>query len=78
MYYDWPEENAAYDSVNQYMFGDDILVAPVTKAVDPETKEAEVEVWLPEGTWYDVSRGELVEGGVGLEDSEVAGDEAVE
>ncbi len=63
MYYDWPEEDAAYDSVNQYMFGDDILVAPVTKAVDPVTKEAEVEVWLPKGTWYDVSRGELVEGG---------------
>ena len=63
MYYDWPEENAAYDSINQYMFGDDILVAPVTKAVDPVTKEAEVEVWLPKGTWYDVSRGELVEGG---------------
>ena len=63
MYYDWPEENAAYDSINQYMFGDDILVAPVTKAVDPVTKEAEVEVWFPKGTWYDVSRGELVEGG---------------
>ena len=63
MYYDWPEEDAAYDSINQYMFGDDILVAPVTKAVDPVTKEAEVEVWLPKGTWYDVSRGELVEGG---------------
>ena len=63
MYYDWPEENAAYDSVNQYMFGDDILVAPVTKAVDLVTKEAEVEVWLPKGTWYDVSRGELLEGG---------------
>lgn len=63
MYYDWPEEEDAYDSVNQYMFGDDILVAPVTKAVDPLTKEAEVEMWLPEGTWYDVSRGELVEGG---------------
>jgi hypothetical protein len=45
------------------MFGDDILVAPVTKPVDPVTKEAEVEVWLPKGTWYDVSRGEIVEGG---------------
>ena len=63
MYYDWPEENAAYDSINQYMFGDDILVAPVAKAADPVTKEAEVEVWLPEGAWYDASRGELVDGG---------------
>ena len=63
MYYDWPEEDAAYEAINQYMFGDDILVAPVTKPADPVTKEAEVEVWLPKGTWYDVSRGEIVEGG---------------
>ena len=63
MYYDWPEEDAAYEAINQYMFGDDILVAPVMKPVDPVTKEAEVEVWFPEGTWYDVSRGEIVEGG---------------
>lgn len=63
MYYDWPEEDVAYESVNQYMFGDDILVAPVMKPVDPVTKEAEVTVWLPKGTWYDVSRGELVAGG---------------
>ena len=63
MYYDWPEEDAAYDAVNQYMFGDDILVAPVMKPVDPVSKEAEVEVWLPKGTWYDVSRGEMLEGG---------------
>ncbi|MBR0237672.1 MAG: hypothetical protein IJQ39_06260 [Thermoguttaceae bacterium] len=63
MYYDWPEEDAAYEAINQYMFGDDILVAPVTKPVDPVTKEAEVEVWLPKGAWYDASRGEIVEGG---------------
>ena len=63
MYYDWPEEDAAYEASNQYMFGDDILVAPVMKPVDPVTKEAVVEVWLPQGEWYDVSRGELVEGG---------------
>ncbi|MBP5225807.1 MAG: hypothetical protein J6336_00305 [Kiritimatiellae bacterium] len=63
MYYDWPEEDAAYGAVNQYMFGDDILVAPVTKPVDSVSKEAEVDVWLPKGTWYDVSTGELVEGG---------------
>ena len=63
MYYDWPEEDAAYEAINQYMFGDDILVAPVTKPVEPVTKEAEVKVWLPKGTWYDVSRGELVDGG---------------
>jgi alpha-glucosidase len=63
MYYDWPEEDVAYEAVGQYMFGDDILVAPVTKPVDSVTKEAEVEVWFPKGEWYDVSKGEIVEGG---------------
>ena len=63
MYYDWPEDAEAYCATNAYMFGNDILVAPVTSPVDPVTKEAEVEVWLPKGEWYDVSRGELLKGG---------------
>ena len=66
MYYDWPEADEAYAVVNQYMFGNDILVAPVITPADSVTKEADVEVWLPEGTWYDVSRGEIVKGGLRL------------
>ena len=63
MYYDWPENDCAYAATNAFMFGENILVAPVSKPVDPMTGEATIDVWLPEGTWYDVSKGELVDGG---------------
>lgn len=63
MYYDWPDEEAAYAATNAYMFGESILVAPVSKPVDSKTREATIYLWLPEGTWYDVSKGELVSGG---------------
>ncbi|MBP5509624.1 MAG: glycosyl hydrolase family 31 [Kiritimatiellae bacterium] len=65
MYYDWPEVEAAYAATNAFLFGRDVLVAPVSKPADTLIGEAEVEVWLPEGTWYDVSKGELVQTGEG-------------
>ena len=65
MYYDWPETDAAYAVTNAYMFGNDILTATVSKPVDETTQEAEIDVWFPEGTWYDVSKGEIVEAGKG-------------
>jgi alpha-glucosidase (family GH31 glycosyl hydrolase) len=30
MYYDYPENREAYDFKDEYMFGDDMLVAPIT------------------------------------------------
>ena len=30
MYYDYPEAKEAYDFKSEYMFGDQILVAPIT------------------------------------------------
>lgn len=46
MYYSWPEEDAAYKHRGQYMFGPDILVAPVSKKSDADGR-AEKAVWLP-------------------------------
>lgn len=63
MYYDWPEEESAYRAKDQYMFGDRMLVAPVTRPLDPEDEMAEVSVWLPEGGWFDTAWGGMVEGG---------------
>ena len=35
LYYDYPEDDEAYAFENEYMFGNDILVAPITEpAVD--------------------------------------------
>ena len=63
LYYDWPEAPEAYDVKfrSQYMFGDDMLIAPVTKPM--ADGYAEMEIWLPEGTWYELHTGTLLEGG---------------
>ena len=61
LYYAWPEQAQAYQSPGEYMFGDDMLVAPVTRPVQGAT--ATVSIWLPPGHWYDSNRGALIEGG---------------
>ncbi len=61
MYYAYPEADEAYTNPGQYFFGDDIIVAPVTKAA--EGKTVSKDVWLPEGTWYCPYLGRSFEGG---------------
>jgi alpha-glucosidase len=63
MYYDYPEQEAAYRARNQYMFGDQMLVAPVISPADAASETAQVCVWLPEGEWFDTARGCLEQGG---------------
>ncbi len=63
MYYDWPDENEAYRATGQYLFGRQMLVAPVTSPRDETTELATVRVWLPEGQWVDTATGEMLEGG---------------
>ena len=61
LYYDYPECPQAYDFRSQYMFGDDILIAPVTKpGVNGFT---EMDIWLPEGEWYEFHTGTMLQGG---------------
>ena len=62
LYYDHPECNEAYDYEGEYMFGDDILVSPITKAADASGLSKE-KIWLPEGNWYEACSGTLLEGG---------------
>lgn len=61
MYYEWPEASEAYAFRNQYLFGDDILVAPVT--APGKEGYATVQVWLPEGKWYEWQTGTMLDGG---------------
>ncbi len=63
MYYSYPEENNAYKYGNQYMFGGSMIVAPVVSPCDKATEMAEMEIWLPEGEWFDTARGSTVKGG---------------
>ena len=61
LYYDNPEVDAAYENEGEYMFGDDILVNPITKPAGADKMTVQ-STWLPAGKWYDVCRGTLING----------------
>jgi alpha-glucosidase len=45
---DYPEDSKAVEQNEEFLFGDDLLVAPVTKQGEWKWK-----VYLPKGAWYD-------------------------
>ncbi|MBR5437836.1 MAG: DUF5110 domain-containing protein, partial [Clostridia bacterium] len=63
MYYEYPEAPEAYEVKNQYFFGSELMVAPITKKANPKTNLASTEVWLPEGRWTDIYTGAIYQGG---------------
>jgi alpha-glucosidase len=62
VYYDWPHEVPAYGAKNEYLFGDEMLVAPVVEPVDRVTHLAEEKIWLPAGRWYEWPTGKRLDG----------------
>ena len=62
MYYhhDVPE---AYAVPNQYYFGTELLVCPITKPADPQTRLGAFSAWLPEGVYTDFFTGRVYRGG---------------
>lgn len=63
MYYDYPELNKAYETPEQFMFGNDILATTITQPVDSITGLAPRTIWFPEGKWFDCATGSMYEGG---------------
>jgi len=63
LYYDWPEAPEAYTSKNEYLFGEQMLVAPVTAPADKITGLATEDVWLPPGEWMEWPTGKHLNGG---------------
>lgn len=53
----------AYEVPNQYYFGTEMIVCPITKPVDSKTLLAEFNAWLPEGDWFDFFTGQHYKGG---------------
>ena len=65
LFYDIPEDSKCWDVNDEYMFGPDVLVAPVMHA-----KMTSRKVYLPEGSrWTNYWTGETLEGG---QETEVA------
>lgn len=53
----------AYEAKNQYLFGSQLLVCPVTTPADKNLNLAKTRVWLPEGRWTDFFTGRIYKGG---------------
>ncbi len=66
MYYDYPNNAEAYSNKNEYMFGDNLLVQPITAPSKDDFST--VKVWLPKGNdWYEWQTGTMLKGGQTLE-----------
>ena len=58
LFYDFPEDEKAWETGDEHMFGPDVLVAPVLYE-----NVRERSVYLPEGNWRNINDGECFEGG---------------
>lgn len=67
MYYSYPNEKEAYENKNEYFFGSELLVVPITEPMSKKTNLAKARVWLPKGTWTDIYTGYAYEGGQTVE-----------
>ena len=67
LYYNWPEANQAYTAKNEYQFGSEMLVAPVTGPVDASSQLATEPVWLPNGEWIEWETGKHFTGPIQLQ-----------
>lgn len=63
MYYHYPENEQAYNCPNEYYFGSELIVAPITTPKNKHTNLAGVDVWLPEGRYTDIFTGRIYQGG---------------
>ncbi len=58
MFYEFPEDEKCWELQDQYMFGSELLVAPIF-----HLNEFRREVYLPKGKWEDTRDGRIYEGG---------------
>ena len=63
MYHLAPDEPAAYEVPNEFAFGSELVVAPITTPRDPVTLLGSATAWLPPGLWTDIHTGVVHEGG---------------
>ncbi len=58
MFFDYPDDEVCYSLGEQYMFGDDIIFAPITKQ-----GATQKEVYLPQGEWVLTKDKKVYQGG---------------
>src|SRR4051794_15573977 len=62
MYHLDPGDRRAYTVPNEFLFGSELVVAPITSPRDPVTLRGSVRAWLPPGIWVDVFTSTVYEG----------------
>ena len=62
MYYRDPEDERAYRCPNEYWFGSELIVCPVTEPVNKKTNLAGVKVFLPKGRYTDLFSDRIYQG----------------
>ncbi|MFH0881366.1 MAG: TIM-barrel domain-containing protein [bacterium] len=62
LYWQWPELEGAYDHGDEYLFGSQLLVAPVAVPRDTVSRTAVRDVWFPPGRWTHLFTGRVYEG----------------
>jgi alpha-glucosidase (family GH31 glycosyl hydrolase) len=67
MYHLAPAEPLAYAVPNQFAFGSELLVAPITTPRDAVTLRGGVRAWLPDGLWVDLFTQTVYAGGREIE-----------
>ncbi len=67
LYYENPDYEEAYHHPNEYYFGTELLVHPITSEMAKESKTGKVKTYLPEGKYFDVFTGLHYEGNRTLE-----------
>lgn len=62
MYHMNPEDKDAYTVKNEYWFGTELIVSPITSPADSCTGMGSAETWLPEGVFVDAMTGVVYKG----------------
>ncbi|WP_257478019.1 glycoside hydrolase family 31 protein [Acidipropionibacterium jensenii] len=55
----------AYKIIDEFLFGSQLLVAPIIGPNAPVLQKGHADVWLPEGRWTDIVTGRSYDGGQG-------------
>jgi alpha-glucosidase (family GH31 glycosyl hydrolase) len=63
LYIDFPADEASYHNAQEYLFGDNLLVAPIASKGVGAGRVAHQSVYFPQGTWFNTFTGERYSGG---------------
>lgn len=63
IYWNNPTDKKCYKKTTAYYFGDKLLVCPITRKNNADTKKGYIKTYLPEGKWTDILTGQTYSGG---------------